>query len=209
MSTEIQNSEVRACRVCGQAHEVEPLQPGMVEYCSRCGAMMERRSYNSLHMTAAFSLAALILYVPANILPILHLDMYGAESDNTVWEGCKLLWKDGDVIVAAIVFMASILIPLLKLLGLFSLVVFARRGAKLQSRKRLTWIYQIIESIGRWAMLDVFVLAVLVSVVKLHKLATVLPGKGLLAFTCVVVCTLIASASFDPQLIWEEEEGTQ
>jgi paraquat-inducible protein A len=170
---------------------------------------MERRNRDSLHWTAAFSLAALILYIPANILPILHLDMYGAGSDNTVWEGTKLLWQDGDIIVAIIVFLASILIPLLKLLGLFILVVAARRGANLQSRKRLTWIYQVIESIGRWAMLDVFVLAVLVSVVKLHRLATVLPGKGLLAFTCVVVCTLLASASFDPQLIWEEEEDLQ
>jgi paraquat-inducible protein A len=135
--------------------------------------------------------------------------MYGAESENTVWEGVKLLWKDGDIIVAVIVFMASILIPLLKLLGLFILVIAARHREKLRSRKQLTWIYLLIESIGRWAMLDVFILAVLVSVVKLHKLATVVPGKGLLAFTCVVVCTLLASASFDPQLIWEKEEGEQ
>jgi paraquat-inducible protein A len=167
---------------------------------------MERRSFDDLHMTAAFALAALILYVPANILPILHLDMYGAESENTVWEGVKLLWKDGDVVVSTIVFLASIAIPLLKLLGLFTLVIMARREPTVQSRKRLTWIYQIIEGIGRWAMLDVFVLAVLVSLVKLHRLATIMPGKGLLAFTCVVVCTLLASASFDPQLIWEEEE---
>lgn len=193
---------------------MEKVRAGYVATCARCGAAMERRSFDSLHMTAALSLAALILYIPANILPILHLDMYGVESDNTVWEGVKLLWKDGDTAVSIIVFLASIAIPLLKLAGLFTLVIAARKRGKehrggpreLKPRRRLTWIYLIIESIGRWAMLDVFVLAVLVAVVKLHKLATVLPGKGLLAFTCVVVCTLLASASFDPQLIWEDEE---
>lgn len=214
MSTEIENLQVRGCRVCGQVHEMQRLQPRQVARCARCGAVMERRSFDDLHMTAAFALAALILYIPANILPILHLDMYGAESENTVWEGVKLLWKDGDAFVAAIVFLASIAIPLLKLTGLFTLVIAARKKGKehrrapqeLTPRRRLTWVYQAIERIGRWAMLDVFVLAVLVSLVKLHRLATIIPGKGLLAFTCVVVFTLLASASFDPQLIWEDEE---
>ena len=206
MSTEIANSEVHACRLCGQAHLRQPLHPGEIAKCTRCGAVMERRSVNALHRTAAFSLAALILYIPANILPILHLDMYGAESENTVWEGVKILWTDGSYVVSIIVFLASIAIPLLKLIGLFTLVIMARREPNLRRRKRLTWIYKIIDSIGRWAMLDVFVLAVLVSLVKLHNLATILPGKGVLAFASVVVLTILASASFDPQLIWEKDE---
>lgn len=206
MSTEIANSDIHACRLCGQAHLRQVLRPGEIAKCSRCGAVMERRSVNALHRTAAFSLAALILYIPANILPILHLDMYGAESENTIWQGVKILWNDGSYIVSAIVFLASIAIPLLKLCGLFWLCVMARREKKMLSRKRLTWIYKIIDSIGRWAMLDVFVLAVLVSLVKLHNLATILPGKGVLAFASVVVLTILASESFDPQLIWEKEE---
>ncbi len=156
-------------------------------------------------MTAAFSLAALILYVPANIFPILRLNMYGATSDNTIWDGCRLLFIDGDYVIAVVVFLASILIPLLKLMGLFFLVATTRLHF---SRWKLlrTWIFQVIESIGRWAMLDVFVLAVLVSLVKLQRLATIIPGKGLFAFGAVVVFTLFASASFDPQLIWERDE---
>jgi paraquat-inducible protein A len=159
-----------------------------------------------LHLTAALSLAALILYVPANIFPILRLNMYGATSENTVWDGCVRLFTDGDYVVAVIVFLASMLIPLLKLMGLFFLVTTTKLGITRWKMLR-TWIYRIIDSIGRWAMLDVFVMAVLVSLVKLERLATIIPGKGLLAFALVVVFTIFASASFDPQLIWEREES--
>jgi paraquat-inducible protein A len=194
-----------ACKTCGQVHQLDPLPPGTVAHCRRCGSVIERRTFHSLHRTAAFSLAALILYIPANTFPILHMDLFGSSSDNTVWQGVVLLVQDGQWIVAAIVFMASIFIPLLKLLGLLFLVAssaFHWTGGKMMR----TWAFRIIEGIGRWAMLDVFVLAVLVSLVKLKRLATIIPGPGLTAFAFVVVCTLLASASFDPQLIWEKEE---
>jgi paraquat-inducible protein A len=195
------------CRACGQGHVFERLRPGTVAKCRRCGATIAKRTARSLHMTAAFSLAALILYVPANVFPILQLDMYGASSQNTVWDGSVRLFKDGDYAVAVIVFLASILIPLLKLLGLFFLVVSSTLKMARWKRARF-WIYRVIDVVGRWAMLDVFVLAVLVSLVKLQRLATIIPGKGLLAFALVVSCTILASASFDPQLIWEPEEET-
>jgi paraquat-inducible protein A len=194
-----------ACKTCGLVHTLEPLRPGTVAHCSRCGSRIARRTPGSLHMTAAFSLAALILYVPANIFPILRLDMYGATTENTVWEGCVRLFADGDYVIAVIVFLASMLIPLLKLLGLFFLVVTTKLHFAIWKRAR-TWVFRVIEGIGRWAMLDVFVMAVLVSLVKLERLATIIPGKGLVAFGAVVVFTLFASASFDPQLIWEKEE---
>jgi paraquat-inducible protein A len=187
-------------------HTLEPLGPGTVANCRRCGSLIARRTAGSLHMTAAFSLAAIILFVPANIFPILKLDMYGATTENTVWQGAVLLYKDGDLVIAVVVFLASILIPLLKLLGLFFLVVSTKLNQRRWKMPK-TWIYRIIESIGRWAMLDVFVLAILVSLVKLQRLATIMPGQGLLAFGLVVVLTLFASASFDPQLIWEKEEN--
>jgi len=194
------------CRTCGRVHVVQTLEPRTVARCSRCGAVIARGVPFSLEMTAAFSLAALILYVPANVLPILRLDMYGATTQNTVWQGVKLLFQDGDVVVAVVVFLASIFIPLLKIIGLFFLVGTTKWN---MSRWRMsrTRVYRVIETIGRWAMLDVFVLAVLVSLVKLERLATIIPGEGLLAFALVVVFTLLASVSFDPQLIWETQEG--
>jgi paraquat-inducible protein A len=109
--------------------------------------------------------------------------------------------------VAVIVFLASILIPLFKLLGLFYLVFTAKFGFA-QRRRERTWIYKIIDVIGPWAMLDVFLLAILVALVKLGDLATVLPGRGLLAFTAMVVLTILASASFDPKQIWAEPGKT-
>jgi paraquat-inducible protein A len=193
-----------ACKTCSQVHAMEPVGPGRIAECARCGATLVRRTRGGLHMTAAFALAALILFVPANVLPILRMEKLGRASDNTIWQGCVALYQDGQWGIALIVFLASIAIPLLKLLALFFLVgttmVRASRGRRVRTR-----LYQFVERIGRWAMLDVFALAILVSLVKLGTLARVMPGEGLASFGGVVVFTLLASASFDPQLIWEDE----
>jgi len=191
-----------ACKICGQVHVIEPLEPGTVARCRRCGSAIAKHTPFGPHLTAALALAALILYVPANVFPILRLEMYGATTTNTVWQGTQRLFQDGDVVIAVIVFLASMLIPLLKLLGLLFLVA-SRAFHFSRGKLQRTWIYRIIDSIGRWAMLDVFALALLVSVVKLQKVATIIPGRGLFAFTGVVVLTIFASASFDPQMIWE------
>jgi paraquat-inducible protein A len=194
---------VTICKTCGLVQRVEKLRPGTAAECYRCRSIISRDRVDSLGRTAAFSLAALILYIPANIYPILRMNYYGAYSESTVWDGCVKLFQDGQWLVAVIVFAASLLIPLLKLLGLFFLVVTAKfKTAGL--RQERTWIYKTIEVIGPWAMLDVFLLAVLVGLVKLQEIATILPGPGLLAFTAVVVLTILASASFDPQIIWQE-----
>ncbi len=197
---------VIACNTCGLLHRMAELEPGTAAECCRCGSIIATRKVNSLGRTAALSLAALIFYVPANIYPILRLELYGASSESTVWDGCVKLFQDGQWPVAAIVFLASILIPLCKLFGLFFLVVTAKIKSPRRQRER-TWVYRIIEVIGPWAMLDVFLLSVLVALVKLGQLATVVPGPGLLAFTAVVVLTILASASFDPTLVWAESDA--
>jgi paraquat-inducible protein A len=129
------------------------------------------------------------------------MNLYGVYSQNTVWDGCRALFEQGEILVAVVVFLASMLIPFLKLVGLFFLVTTAALGSPRQRPAR-TWIYRAIDVIGPWAMLDVFLLSVLVALVKLGELATVLPGPGLLAFTAMVVLTILASSSFDPRLIW-------
>jgi paraquat-inducible protein A len=128
--------------------------------------------------------------------------LYGGYSESTVWAGIKLLADTGQWFVALVVFLASMVIPLVKLAGLFALVVTSRMGwgRRLRSRTRL---YKFIDAIGPWAMLDVFLLAVLIALVKLNVWAKVLPGPGLVPFTAMVVLTMLASASFDPKLIWE------
>jgi paraquat-inducible protein A len=193
-----------ACDTCGLVQQVEPLPKGAAAECFRCGNFLGvRRTSASLHVTAALSLAALVLYVPANIYPILRMTMYGATSESTIWDGVVGLMRHDQWGVAIIVFMASMVIPLFKLASLFFLVASSavKRGRRLRWR---TGLYKFIDAIGPWAMLDVFLLAVLVSLVKLGDLATVVPGLGLLAFTGMVVFTMLASASFDPKIIWKQ-----
>lgn len=196
---------INACKTCGLLQRIETLQPGTAAECFRCGSVIGKYPADSLGRTAAFSLAALIFFVPANIYPILRMDFYGAYSESTVWDGCVRLYRDGQWPVATIVFLASILIPFIKLLGLFFLVVVTRFKSTFWRRER-TWIYKTLDVIGPWAMLDVFLLAILVALVKLGQIATVLPGPGLIAFTAMVVLTILASVSFDPTSIWDKTE---
>jgi paraquat-inducible protein A len=190
-----------ACETCGLVQQMDALRPGTAAECARCNSFLGAAGRGGLEVTAALTLAALVLYVPANIFPILSMHLYGMHSESTVWDGVVSLAQHEQWFVAIVVFMASIAIPLLKLFGLLFLVLTARvsRARRLRNRTRL---YKFIDAIGPWAMLDVFLLAVLVALVKLGDLATVLPGPGLIAFTAIVVLTLLASASFDTKLIW-------
>jgi paraquat-inducible protein A len=195
---------VLACETCGLAQRVEELDPGMTAECIRCGASIISRPATGAQTTAALTIAALVLYIPANIYPILQMNLYGANSENTIWDGVVSLMRYNEYLVAAIVFLASIVVPLFKLLGLLFLVASVRwnRGRRLRAHTR---IFQFIDAIGPWAMLDVFLLAILVALVKLGDLARVIPGPGLIAFTGVVVLTMLASQSFDPKLIWNRK----
>jgi paraquat-inducible protein A len=200
----MESTAIIACDVCAQVHQHIPLPRGMVANCVRCGSRLERRTRNSLHRTAAFSLAALLLYIPANLLPILHLELYGRTTENTVWDGVRKFYEDGSYVICVVVLLASIVVPLLKLLGLFYVTVTT--SARSPHRRRFrTAVFRFIDTIGKWAMLDVFVVAIWISAVKMGSLTNVSPGRGLLPFGCVVVLTLLASASFDPRLIWEPE----
>jgi paraquat-inducible protein A len=196
---------VVSCDTCGLVQTVEGLVPGTAAECIRCGSFVAARSSTrSLEVTAALSIAALILYVPANVYPIMRMYLYGGYSESTVWDGVVTLVRTDQWVVAVIVFLASMVIPVVKLAGLFSLVVTAWMGWGRRLRSR-TQLYKFIDAIGPWAMLDVFLLAVLVALVKLSTWATILPGPGLIAFTAVVVLTMFASAAFDPKLIWERQ----
>jgi paraquat-inducible protein A len=195
--------EVLSCNTCGLLQRIDALPHGRVAECARCSGRLNEGPRGSLQLTAALALAALILYVPANIYPIMRMHFHGAYSENTVWDGVVALAEQNQWFVATVVFFASIVIPVMKLTGLLYLVVTIRFriGRRLRDRTR---IYRFIDVIGPWAMLDVFLLAVLVALVQMGTLATVLPGPGLVAFAAVVVLTMLATASFDPRMIWQE-----
>jgi paraquat-inducible protein A len=196
------SEEILSCNACGLLQRVQPLAPGTAAECSRCGLVVSERRAGTLAPAAALTLAALILYVPANVFPIMSMHFYGARTESTVWGGVVSLVDHGYWFIGAVVFVASMAVPLLKLAGLLFLVVSVRLGSPRWQRARLR-LFRFIDRIGPWAMLDVFLLAVLVALVRLGDLASVLPGPGLLAFTAMVVLTILATASFDTKLIWE------
>lgn len=173
--------------------------------CQRCGAVLHSRRHNSLARTWAFLLSAMILYLPANLLPIMQTTSFFTPVNDTILSGIVRLWQGGSYDLAIIVFVASIVVPLLKIgvLLLLLITVHRRSDWALEHRTRL---YRFVEFIGHWSMLDVFVVALLVALVHFKSFALVLPGGGAVAFAAVVVLTMLASMSFDPRLIWDAAE---
>lgn len=170
--------------------------------CPRCGRALYARKPLSLSRAWTFLVAAMILYVPANILPIMRMDsIFGGQTD-TIMSGVVFLWITGSWLLAIIVFVASIVVPLLKMLALMTILVAVHHGVGARAHD-LSSLYRLLELIGRWSMLDIFVVAILVALVQLQLIATVTPGPGAAAFGAVVVLTMLATMSFDPRLIWD------
>ena len=157
--------------------------------------------FKSTATSAALALTAALLLVPANLLPVLSTQNAGDNRSDTILSGALELWRQGLGVLAAIVFIASILIPMLKLAGLGWLLLHARRGAT-GNLRRLTRIYATIDCIGRWSMLDVFLAAVLTGLVQFGEFYKVTPRSGLVAFAAAVVLTVLATWAFDPRVLW-------
>lgn len=153
---------------------------------------------------AAFGIAAAVMLVPANVLPVLRTSISGEERSDTIFSGTVALCEDGLWVLGAIVFIASIVIPLLKLVGLAWLLFAARHGAINSDRaRRLTRLHGVLDFIGRWSMLDVFLAAFLTGIVQFGTMANIEPGAGIGAFAAAVVLTMLATHAFDPRLLWE------
>jgi paraquat-inducible protein A len=170
--------------------------------CPRCGTRLRRRKPFSLNRTWALLGAAIALYVPANILPVMTVIRFGRGEPNTILSGVIELIQDQMWPLAILVFLASIMVPLIKLAGLVLMLVMTGEGSVTRLRDR-TRLYRLVDSIGRWSMIDVFMITILVALVRMGFIATVLPGTGAIAFASVVVLTMFAAASFDPRLMWD------
>jgi paraquat-inducible protein A len=171
-------------------------------HCPRCGERLVSRHPHSVQYTWALVIAATICYVPANVLPVLTTTAFGSVESDTIMGGVMFLYASGSWPLALIVFVASVLIPLGKLAALGYLLYTVQVGSVRHSHRR-TRIYYVIEFIGRWSMLDVFVDAFVVALVQLQPLMSVEPGAGVVFFMVVVVLTMLAAQSFDPRLIWD------
>ncbi|SAK77778.1 PqiA family integral membrane protein [Caballeronia pedi] len=171
-------------------------------YCPRCGARLHLRKPSSLSRTWAYLIAAAVLYIPANTLPVMNTSsLFGAQKD-TIMSGVAYLWHSGSWPLAIIVFIASIAVPMLKILAIGYLAATANLRMTQQSTQRAV-IYRIVELVGRWSMLDIYVIAVLVALVQFSAMATIEAGPAAIAFGAVVVLTMFAAMSFDPRLIWD------
>jgi paraquat-inducible protein A len=203
MSTSAASLGLLSCRTCSLVSRAPAGQAALAfATCARCSSTLAYRKPGSISRTWAFLIAAMALYVPANTLPIMATSSLFGSSDDTILSGIVFLWEDGSWYLALIVFMASILVPLAKMIGLAVLLLSVQLGWTAHRAERAR-LYRLVESIGRWSMLDIFVVTLLVTVVQLTALASVRAGPAALAFGAVVVLTMMAAMSFDPRLIWD------
>jgi paraquat-inducible protein A len=189
------------CEVCAQ---VVPAPPGAHDlHCPRCHCALHRRKPDALARTWALMIAAALLYIPANVLPVMSVTTFGQGEPDTILSGVIALIEAGMWPIAALVFFASITVPVLKLIGLAYLLLSVQLGWTARARDR-TLLYRIIEQVGRWSMIDVFMISILVVLVDLGEIARIEPGPGAVAFASVVILTMLASHSFEPRLIWDK-----
>lgn len=192
-------SGLLVCRTCGLLN-----RPGAsgAWHCARCAAALHWRKPDSIARTWAFLIAAAVLYIPANLLPIINSGSLFSSRSDTILGGVVYLWTSGSEVLAAIVFVASIVVPGTKVAALALLLVSSQRGSTWRPAER-TRLYRLAAYIGRWSMVDIYVGALSVALVQLRPFASIEPGPGAIFFGAVVILTMLASESFDPRLIWD------
>jgi len=195
------------CRGCAAVCEppAQALETGRAR-CPRCDAVVTPRKPDSVGRSWAYLLAATALYLPANLLPVMTTSSLGSHQNDTIFSGIVYLWQAGSYPLAAIVFVASIAVPVTKLLLLSLLLISLQRHDRRWARRRLQ-AYRVLELIGRWSMLDIFVVTILAALVQVQNLAEVVPGAGAMAFGAVVVLTMLATHSFDARLLYDAPAG--
>ena len=201
--TSLQSQQI-SCHHCGLLLTAEP-QGQTTRHCVRCGSSLHARKENSIHRTWALLLTAMILYIPANLLPITLTTALGKTEGDTIMQGTIYFVMSGDWPVGLVIFTASILVPMLKMIALVYLLVSVQRRSGQRPLER-TKIYRVVEFVGRWSMIDVFVVTIMVALVQLGALASMDAGNGAIYFCAVVIITMLAAGSFDPRLIWDECE---
>jgi paraquat-inducible protein A len=195
-----------ACSVC---HLLCPAAPpertARAAKCPRCGATLHSRKPDSIARTWALVIAACIFYIPANVLPMTTVMSLGQAQSDTIMSGVIYFVQSGSWPIALVIFIASIFVPLVKLFILAYLLISVQLRSHYRPEDR-TRLYLITEAVGRWSMLDIFVVTILVALVNLGALATIQAGPAALHFAAVVVITMVAAMSFDPRLIWDAKE---
>lgn len=189
---------LRACSCCTAILPADQLQ------CPRCGVKGHVRRKNSLQWTLALLITSVLFYLPANLLPVMVTDLLGNKMPSTIIAGVVLLWSEGSYPVAGVIFIASIMVPTLKMIAI-GWLCFSASGRGRRDSERMHIIYEIVEFVGRWSMIDVFVIAVLAALVRMGGLMNIYPALGAVMFALVVVITMFSAIIFDPRLLWDRE----
>ncbi|QHS09691.1 paraquat-inducible protein A [Sinimarinibacterium sp. NLF-5-8] len=193
-----------SCHGCGAIYQ-QPRRHQAHLYCRRCGVHVCSRRPGSLAISWAMLIAAAILYIPANTLTMMRTTSLLEDRFDTILSGVVALWQGGSPEIAIIVFVASIVVPVAKIIIMAVLLISVQLKTTWKQPQRAR-LYRFIEIIGYWSMLDVFVVALLVGLVHFRGMAEVLPGGAAIAFAAVVVLTMISTLSFDPRMIWDTDE---
>jgi paraquat-inducible protein A len=199
------NASLVSCHHCHLLCKAASLFKGAHAICPRCGATLHSRKPNSIARTWALVIAAFIFYIPANVLPITRVISFGKAQSDTIMSGVIYFVKSGSWPIALVIFIASVFVPLLKLFLLTYLLISVQVKSQWRPKDR-TRLYRITEAVGRWSMVDIYVVTLLVALVKLGALATIEAGPGAIFFAGVVIITIFAAMSFDPRLIWDTQE---
>lgn len=187
---------LRSCPCC------TAILPAAQPDCPRCGVIAAPRRRHSLQWTLALLFTSLMIYIPANLLPIMVTETLGTPYPSNIMAGVILLWSDGSYPVALVIFIASIMVPTLKMLAI-GWLCWNASGRGHRDSEKMHLVYEIVEFVGRWSMIDVFVIAVLSALVRMGQLMNVYPATGALLFALVVILTMIAAMAFDPRLTWD------
>jgi paraquat-inducible protein A len=194
-----------SCHACHLLSRRPKASPPGIAYCPRCGEELHQRKTNSIARTWALVIAAMVFYIPANVLPMTITSAIGTVSADTIMSGVIYFMQHGSWEIALVIFTASVFVPFLKFIILIYLLLSVQ-FKWVKKPKDLTRLYRFTEAIGRWSMLDIYVVTILVALVKLGFLADIEAGPAALYFALVVVTTMIAAESFDPRLIWDVVE---
>ena len=194
-----------SCHDCGLLARV-PEASGAHGLCPRCGAELHERKLRSLERTLALVIAAFVCYVPANVLPVMTVTSLGKTQSDTIFSGVVYMLEHKMWPLAIILFTASIFVPMMKL-GILSFLLFSVHRRSSWRPVERTRLYRLTEAIGRWSMVDIYVVTILVALVRLGNLAAIEAGAGAIFFGAVVVITMLAAESFDPRIIWDRSDA--
>jgi len=211
MKSQFSSAFQRGLVSCGDCHLLSRWPQGSPEtrvICPRCGSLLHQRKPNSISRTWALLLTAMIFYIPANLLPMTMTSKFGSTQVDTIMSGIVYFIRTGSWGIALVVFSASIFVPLVKFVILIYLLLSVQFKLVWRPRDR-SLLYRAIEAIGRWSMVDIFVVTITVALVKLGLLANVAAGPAAIYFAFVVVISMFATQSFDPRLIWDQMEGKE